>query len=346
MTDDNKKLTQIGEIGKYGLIERLTKNIRIKNNSSVYGIGDDAAVIDHARENIVTSVKVLNEGIHFSLVYFPFKHLGYKAVVSAISNIYAMNARPKQILLGISLTNRFSVEAVEAIYEGVKTACDTYGLDLVGGDTTSAMSGLSLSVTAIGSVRKEHLVYRHGAKPNDLICVSGNLGAAYLGLQLLERERAIFEENKEVQPDLTGHEYILSRQLKPEIRVEVIDKLQELALLPTSMIDITDGLASDLLHLCEQSNTGCKLMQENIPIDDETRDAAEEFHMEPTTCALNGGDDFEFLFTVPLDSYETVKNIAGISIIGHVTPRDDGRKLITVNNEAVTLTAPGWGSQE
>lgn len=340
MSTDKKKLTQIGEIGKFGLINRITKNLKTKNSSTVFGPGDDSAVINYEKMLTVTSLKVMNEGIDFNLVYFPLKHLGYKVVVSAISNIYAMNAVPRQLLTGISLSNRFSVEAVEELYHGIHTACDKYNLDLIGGDTKSSLSGLSISVNAFGDVTGEQLVYRKGAQPNDLLCISGNLGSAYLGLQLLEREKAIFEDNQEMQPDLTGHEYILSRQLKPEIRLEVLDKLIELKITPSAMIDVTDGLAQDLLQLCKSSDVGCKIYQDRIPIDKETQEAAEEFNLEPTTCALNGGEDYELLFTVPIGLFDKINKLSDVSIIGHVTPKNEGCQLITINNEAIEL-APG-----
>ncbi len=337
MLNEQKKLTQIGEIGESGLIDRITRKTILKNEGSIHGSGDDAAVIDCKSKQVVTSIKILNEGIHFSLVYFPLKHLGYKSVVASIANIFAMNATPRQILTGISLSNRFSVEAVEEIYDGIHMACSKYGVDLVGGETTSSSSGLSIAVTAIGEANPDHLVYRNGAGANDLICVTGNLGAAYLGLQVLERERAVFEGNNNVQPDLTGHEYILERQLKPELKIEVLEKLRELNAVPSAMIDISDGLAPDVLHLCEKSNVGCRIYQEKIPIDKETEKAAEEFNLEPTTCALNGGEDCEFLFTVPIDLFEKVKEISNVSVIGHITRHNEGCKLITINNEAIEL---------
>lgn len=337
MPADKKKLTQIGEIGKFGLIDRLTKSLNIKNSSTIFGPGDDSAVVNYENRLTVTSLKVMNEGIDFNLVYYPLKHLGYKAVVSAISNIYAMNAVPRQLLTGISLSNRFSVEAVEELYLGIHAACDKYNLDLIGGDTKSSLSGLSISVNALGDVTGENLVYRKGAQPNDLLCITGNLGAAYLGLQLLEREKAIFEDNKEMQPDLTGHEYILSRQLKPEIPLTVLDKLSELKITPSAMIDITDGLAQDLLQLCKSSNVGCKIYQDKIPIDKETQEAAGEFNLEPTTCALNGGEDYELMFTVPVGLFEIINELSDVSIIGHVTPKNEGCQLITINNEAIEL---------
>ena len=343
MSDEQKKLTQISEIGESGLIDRIIKKTVLKNEGSIHGSGDDAAVIDFKNNQVVTSVKILNEGIHFSLVYFPLKHLGYKAVVSSISNIYAMNATPRQILTGISLSNRFSVEAVEEIYDGIHMACNKYGIDLVGGETTSSSSGLSIAVTAIGGANSDHLVYRNGAGGNDLICVTGNLGAAYLGLQLLERERAVFEVNSNVQPDLTGHEYILERQLKPELKVEVLEKLHELNIVPTAMIDVSDGLAPDVLHLCEKSQVGCRIYQDKIPIDSETEKAAEEFNLESTTCALNGGEDYELLFTVPIDLFEKVKEISNVSVIGHIAPYNEGCKLITINNEAIELISAKGG---
>lgn len=345
MSDDKRKPTQIATIGEFGLINKLTAGLKSTNASTYLGVGDDAAVLNYGEKQIVTSMNVLNEGIHFNLVYFPLKHLGYKAVVSTISNIYAMNAIPRQMMVGISLSGKFSVEAIEELYTGIKAACQEYEMDLVGGDTNSSLTGLSICMAAYGESRKEQLVYRNGAQINDLICVSGDLGAAYLGLQLLERERAVYEENRQMQPELSGFEYILSRQLKPEARKDIINHLMEKKIQPTSMIDISDGLASDIMHICMSSGVGCTIYQDRIPIDTATQKAAEEFHLEPTTCALNGGDDFELLFTVPVKHYEDVKNVPGITIIGHVTSNEDGRKLVTINDEAVELVSKGWGEQ-
>jgi thiamine-monophosphate kinase len=337
----DKELTSIGE---FGLIRLLTKNIVLKNKSSVLGVGDDAAVLDLGNKQTVITTDMLTEGIHFNLVYTPLKHLGYKAVVVNLSDVYAMNAIPGQILVSIAISSKFTTEMVEELYEGIQMACKIYDIDLVGGDTTSSMTGLTISITAIGTVTKEQLVQRLGAKVNDLICVSGNLGAAYMGLQLLEREKRLFASGSQTQPDLTGYDYILERQLKPEARRDIIKTLAEKNILPTSMIDISDGLSSEILHLCDASGTGCRLHTDKIPIDQETLDMAKELNLEPVTISLNGGEDYELLFTVPLSDFEKINLMQGISIIGHMTAKDEGTCLVMPNGSLTRIQSMGWNS--
>jgi thiamine-monophosphate kinase len=336
-----KDLTKIGE---FGLIHLLTNKIKLVNNSSVYGVGDDAAILDMGDKLTVVTTDMLTEGIHFNLVYTPLKHLGYKAVIVNLSDIYAMNAIPTQILVSIGFSARFTTEMIEEIYEGVHLACKINGVDLVGGDTTSSLTGMTISITAIGAAPKGKIVYRSGAKENDLICVTGDLGGSYMGLQLLERELLIFEKSGIVQPELKGHDYILERQLKPEARRDIINLLAEKEILPTSMIDISDGLSSEILHICDSSGTGCKIYADKIPIATETLDMAEELNVEPTTIALNGGEDYELLFTVPLKDYDKISSIEGISILGHITQKTEGRHLVTANGSLVEISALGWNS--
>lgn len=333
------KITMFGE---NGLIHTLTDNFTIENKSTVSGVGNDASVIDNGDSYTLASTDLLLEGVHFNLTYFPLKHLGYKSVIRAISDIYAMNGKPAQILLGIGISKRFPQEAVVELYNGVALACKKYNIDLVGGDTTASLTGLTISITAIGSVKKEELITRGGAKVNDLICVTGDLGAAYIGLQILERERALFEEDKGIQPDLSGADYVIGRQVKPEVPIEMLDAIKKAGIQPTSMIDITNGLASDMMQICSSSGTGCKLYPERIPVDYETSKFAEEFSLEPLIPALNGGDDFEMLFTVPLAMHDKIKAIKGISIIGHVSDKEDGMYLVGDDGTSVQLTSPGW----
>ena len=342
---DPEKRTEIRELGEFGLIKHLTENIQLQNSSSKLGVGDDAAVLqfEEGLQTVITT-DLLIEGIHFDLMYVPLKHLGYKAVVVNLSDIYAMNGTPKQITVSIATSNRFSVEALDDLYEGIYFACKKYGVDLIGGDTSSSTKGLIISVTAIGECREENLTKRSGAKENDLLCVSGDLGGAYLGLQLLEREKRIYLENPEVQPNLEGQSYIVGRQLKPEARKDVIELLRSLNVKPTSMIDISDGLSSEILHLCEASRTGCRLYEEKIPIAEETYQMGMKFNIDPTTCALNGGEDYELLFTVDQDDYEKVKNNPDISIIGNITAKEKGTLLITKGNNIYPLTAQGWNA--
>ncbi len=337
-----EKAQDISEIGEFGLIDLITQNIALKHSTSLKGIGDDAAVLASNTENLVVTTDMLTEGIHFDLVYTPLRHLGYKAVVVNLSDVYAMNAQPQQVLVSIAVSSKFKVDMIEELYEGIKLACEFYKVDLVGGDTTSSLTGLTISVTAIGRVEPNRVVYRSGAKPNDLICVSGDLGAAYLGLQLLEREKRIFTETNSAQPDLTGFEYVLERHLKPEARRDIIEELRQRNLQPTSMIDISDGLSSELMHLCKQSESGCLVYLDKIPVAAEMQTAAEEFNFEPTTIALNGGEDYELLFTLPLSDYEKVQSWNKVSVIGHIVPPEQGRYLVAPDGSLLELKAMGW----
>ncbi len=338
--------TPIGKLGKFGLIDRLAGNVVISNKSTVTGIGDDAAIIDSNSELTLVSTDLFLEGIHFNLIYTPLKHLGYKAVIRGISDIYAMNGTPGQIMLALGLSSRFTVEQVEEIYEGVNLACEKYKVDLAGGDTTSSLTGLTISVTAIGTALKENLVRRNGAHPNDLICVTGDFGASYMGLQLLERERKLYEKDKTLQPDLSGYEYAVGRQLKPEFPSVVLKELEKAKILPTSMIDVSDGLASDLLHICKLSGTGCRIYSEKIPIDYETSKIAEEFNIDPIIPAMNGGEDYELLFTIPLTMLDKIKIIEQVKVIGHMTPSGSGNVLVGSGGSEIAISAQGWIPQQ
>lgn len=334
--------TELKDLGEFGLIDYLTKNIELKNQSSLVGIGDDAAVVYHKEGQMVISTDLLVEGIHFDLSYTPLKHLGYKSVIVNLSDIYAMNAKPTQITYSIAISNRFSVEAVNEIYNGVKLACEQYGVDLIGGDTTSSLKGLTISVTAIGNAPKDELVYRSGAKTGDLICVTGHLGGAYLGLQLLEREKQIFLEHPKMQPDLEDKSYIVGKLLKPEARADIYDFLKKVQLIPTSMIDISDGLSSDLFHICRQSKVGAFIEESAVPIAQETSLKALDFNLPPLTCALHGGEDYELLFTIdPIDA-EKIKYEMEIRIIGEIVAEKDGIKLHTTGGNIEDLMAQGW----
>ena len=336
------KRTEISSVGEFGLIERLTKEITLTNKESKTGAGDDAAILQFSNdEEVLVSTDLFMEGIHFDLTYFPLRHLGYKAVVANISDIYAMNGTPKQITVSLALSRKFCIEDVEELYAGIRLACQTYGIDIVGGDTTSSLTGLAISITAIGTAPKGTVVKRNGAKETDLICVTGNLGAAYMGLQLLEREK-IATAGKDIQPDFQGKEYILERQLKPEARREVIEKLREEGIKPTSMIDISDGLSSELMHICKQSGADCRIYEERIPIDYQTAIMAEELNLNVVTCALNGGEDFELLFTVPIADHEKVAAMKEVRIIGHIVSDSMGLALITRDGVEMELKAQGW----
>ncbi len=340
---DQQKRTDIATLGEFKLIEHLTETIEIKHSSTVKGIGDDAAVIRYERAETLVSTELLLEGIHFDLTYTPLRHLGYKAVVVAISDIYAMNATPHQILLAIGLSKRFCVEDLDELYAGVKAACERYEVDLAGGDTSASMTGLTIGITAIGEAPIDKIVYRSGGQKNDLLCLTGNLGAAYMGLQLLEREKRVFEGNNNKQPQLKGCEYILERHLKPEARKDIIDTMALNSIVPTAMIDISDGLASDALHLCKQSNCGVRIYLERLPISSETFKMAEEIGIDAVTAALNGGDDYELLFTVPVSMYEIIrKELQSVDIIGHLVDASEGNYLVTPDGQAVELTAQGW----
>ena len=337
-----KTITPLSEIGEFGLIDRLTSDIVHKHKNIIKGVGDDAAVLDFGEKCLVVTTDILTEGIHFNLIYTPLKHLGYKSVIVNISDIYAMNAEPKQILVSIALSDKFSLEAVEEIYSGIYLACEKYNIDLIGGDTTSSLTGMTISITALGEAVKEDIVYRSGAQVNDLICVSGDLGAAYMGLQLLEREKALFSENPENQPDFGGKDYILERQLKPEARGEIITLLKENKIRPTAMIDISDGLSSEILHICKNSGKGCRIYQDKIPVDATTSIMAREFNMEPVICALHGGEDYELLFTAPLSDYEKLIKLHQVHIIGNITEKREQALYITESGNAVEITAQGW----
>lgn len=346
MKESDKSQTPISKLGKFGLIERMTGQARIANKTTILGVGDDAAVINPGKNLMLVSNDLLLEGIHFNLIYTPLKHLGYKAVIRGISDIYAMNGTPDQILIALGISSRFSVEQIDEIYEGIYMACDKYNIDLAGGDTTSSLTGLTIGVTAIGTVEKDKLVKRSGAKPIDLICVTGDFGASYMGLQLLERERKLFIKEKVQEPDLTGYEYIIGRQLKPEFPVVVLTELHKAGIKPTSMIDVSDGLASDLLHICKLSGTGCRIFYSKIPIDHETALMAEEFKIDPIIPALNGGEDYELLFTVPPVLFETVQKIPSVKVIGHITAKGSGNFIVGDDGSEVEIKAQGWGNHE
>ena len=334
--------TEISSLGEFGLINHLTKNIKLKNKSSKYGVGDDAAVLSYPNSEILVATDILMEGVHFDLVYTPLMHLGYKSAIVNFSDIYAMNGTPKQITVTIALGKRFTVEDMEAFYAGVNLACEEHQVDIIGGDTTSSLTGLAISITCIGEANKEQIVYRNGARNTDLICVTGNLGAAFMGLQLLEREKEIFKGSDNPQPDFAGKEYILERQLRPRARKDIIEELKKTNILPTSMMDISDGLSSELIHICTQSNVGCRVFEENLPIDYQTALMAEEFNMNVTTCAMNGGEDYELLFTVPIGDHEKIVQIKDVRLIGHITESKLGTLLITRDNQEMELQAQGW----
>lgn len=339
----NDNRTEISDIGEFGLIDLLNRDIKIANSNTIRGIGDDAAVIDTGGDKyMVMTTDLLTEGVHFDLSYAPIRHLGYKAAVVNISDIAAMNAIPKQLLVSIGLSNRFSVEAVQALYEGIRSACENYKVDLVGGDTTTSASGLIISVTAIGEVIKDKVAYRSGARTNDIVCVTGDLGAAYMGLQVLEREKQVFLQNQEMKPELDKYDYIIGRLLKPEARTDVVYELADLGLVPTSMIDISDGLASELFHICKNSSAGVQIFEDKLPIDKQTYDTAGEFKIDPTTCALNGGEDYELLFTISQKDFEKIKNHPDIHFIGYVQSKEKGMNLVSKNENIVPLKAQGW----
>jgi thiamine-monophosphate kinase len=336
--------TEISSLGEFGLIDHLTKNIEIKNASSVLSVGDDAAIIDHFGKQTVVSTDLLIENIHFDLIYTPLLHLGYKSVVVNLSDIYAMNATPTQILVSIGFSNRFSLEALDEFYEGIYAACEKYGVDLVGGDTSSSQKGFIISVTAIGEVAPYKFVQRSTAKKGDLLCCSGDLGAAYLGLVFLEREKKIFLENPNIRPDLEGEKYVIGRMLKPEASKKTIDFFEQNEIVPTSMMDISDGLSSEILHICRQSGLGCLLYEEKIPIAEETRNAAYKFELDPTACALSGGEDYELLFTIRPEDYDKLVLNENISVIGYMTDPEEGKKILTKGGNKFDITAQGWNA--
>jgi thiamine-monophosphate kinase len=339
---ENKTNTPLSEYGEFGLIEHLTQKIKLKNASSVWGVGDDAAIIDVKNRLQVVSTDILVENIHFDLHYSPLKHIGYKAISSNLSDVAAMNAKPEQVLVSIAVSSRFTVEAVAEIYKGIYVCCERYSVDLVGGDTSSSASGLFINVTVLGYADENKITKRNTANENDLVCVSGDLGAAYMGLLVLEREKKVFLEDPKIQPDLESYSYILERQLKPEPRLDIIAELEKHNIIPTSMIDISDGLASEMLHLCKNSNKGCAIYENKIPVDPQTSHAALEFGIVPTVAALNGGEDYELLFTVKQSDYEKIQQIKNISVIGYIKDKNSGCSLITPNNTSIELTAQGW----
>lgn len=335
--------TELSTLGEFGLIDHLTRDIKIKNDSTRKGVGDDAAVLDYGSKKVLVSTDMLIQDIHFDLAYTPLRHLGYKAVAVNASDICAMNGVPKQITVSLALSNHFSVEGVEELYAGIYLACEHYGIDLVGGDTTSSKTGMCISITVLGEANEEDITYRNTAKANQLICVSGDFGAAYMGLQLLEREKSVFSDNAEyVQPDFVGFEYILERQLKPEARLDIVRLLKEKNIVPTAMIDVSDGLASEVMHICKDSGVGCNIYEDKVPIDYQTYKMAEELNMNATVCALSGGEDYELLFTAPVEDFERLTAMEGISVIGHTCPADEGCNMTTRDGNVFELKAQGW----
>lgn len=349
-------MTDISTLGEFGLIDRMTEGLELRNASTLRGVGDDCAVLQYSSEaadprRLLVTTDMLMEGIHFDLTYTPLKHLGYKAAMVNLSDVYAMNGTPRQLLVSIAVGRRFKVEHLDELYAGIRLACERHGVDIVGGDTTTSLTGLAISITCIGEAQAEDIVYRSGAKDTDLICVSGNLGAAYMGLQLMEREKRIFESQKSnpetaAQPDFSGREYLIERLLKPEARRDIIQRLHEAGIRPTSMMDISDGLSSEAMHICKQSHTGCRIYEERIPIDYQTAVTAEEFNMNVYTAALNGGEDYELLFTVPLTDHEKVEQLDDIKVIGHITCPELGAKLITRDGNEFDLKAQGWNPMQ
>ena len=340
----NKERTEISTLGEFGLIKHLTESFTLKNESTLKGVGDDAAILDYKDKQVLVTTDLLLEGVHFDLTYCPLMHLGYKSAIVNFSDIYAMNGQPKQITVSLGISKRFSIEDLDEIYAGIRLACEKYGVDLVGGDTSASLTGLTISITCIGEGEKGKVVQRNSAQNTDLFCVSGDLGAAYMGLLLLEREKNIFKGDESIQPDFAGKEYIIERQLKPEARKDIIEELEKNNILPTAMMDISDGLSSELLHICNQSGLGCRVYEDRIPIDYQTAVMAEEFNMNLTTAALNGGEDYELLFTVPLSANEIVQKIPGIKVIGHTTDKALGCRLITRQGDEIDLKAQGWNS--
>ncbi len=338
----NEERTELSNLGEFGLIDRIKQKFTIQNATSIKGIGDDAALLSAGEEVLLVSTDMLLEGVHFDLGYMPLQHLGYKAVAVNVSDIAAMNARPEQIVVSLAISNRFSLEAVDTLYEGIRAACESYKVDLVGGDTSSSVSGLVISITVIGRAAKNKVTQRSGANANDIICVTGDLGAAYIGLQVLEREKQVFLTNPEMQPDLEKYEYLVGRQLKPEARMDIVYELAERNCVPTSMIDISDGLASELLHLSKNSTLGVKIFEDKVPIDHDTYETAIEFNLDPITCALNGGEDYELLFTISPTDHEKVKNHPDIHFIGHMHPNANQNVMVTKQQTLVPLTAQGW----
>jgi len=341
---ENKERTDINELGEFGLIKHLTNNFKIRNDYSVKGVGDDAAVLDAKGKQTLVSTDLLLEGIHFDLAYVPLMHLGYKAVQVNLSDIYAMNGKASQITVSLGLSSKFPLEAVEEIYKGIELACNKFNIDLIGGDTSSSKQGLVISITSIGYADADKVTYRNGAQEHDLLCVSGDLGGAYVGLQILEREKLIYLENPQIQPDLEGKDYIIERQLKPEARMDIVALLEEMDIKPTSMIDVSDGLASEILHLAEQSDKGITIYEEKIPLDPMTYETARELGIDPTVCALSGGEDYELLFTITQEDYKKLKHDVDITVIGHVTDKNSGCKMVSKSNNVHELKAQGWNA--
>lgn len=344
LEDKNQERTSLAELGEFGLINHLTKHFKTQQSSTIKSIGDDAAVIENKDKQTLITSDLLIEGVHFDLSYMPLKHLGYKAVMVNLSDVYAMNGTAEQITVSIAVSNRFPLEALEELYAGIQLACDTYKVDLIGGDTTSSTKGMLISVTAIGSANKEDVVYRNGAKPTDLVVVSGDLGAAYLGLQVLEREKQVFQVNPQNQPDLDNYTYLIERQLKPEARKDIPKLLKELEIKPTAMIDISDGLSSEIMHICTQSKVGCKIYEEKLPLDPQVISASEEFNMDSTMIALSGGEDYELLFTLPISDFDKIKANPHLTVVGHITEENQGMSLVTRANQEMELKAQGWNS--
>lgn len=344
LEDKNPSKTSLSELGEFGLINHITKHFTINHKSSVKGVGDDAAVLDASELQTLVTTDLLVEGVHFDLSYMPLKHLGYKSVMVNLSDVYAMNGTAEQITVSLAVSNRFTLEAIEELYAGIQLACDTYKVDLIGGDTTSSTKGILISVTAIGKAIKEDVVYRDGAKETDLIVVSGDLGAAYLGLQVLEREKQVFQVNPNNQPDLDDYTYLIERQLKPEARKDIPELLKELEVKPTAMIDISDGLSSEIMHICSQSKVGCKVYEDKIPLDPQVISTCEEFDIDSTMVALSGGEDYELLFTVSIDDYDKIKANPHLTVIGHITEKNQGMNLVTRANQELELKAQGWNS--
>jgi len=341
--EQKETITPVSDFGEFGLIKLLTGTLKTNNGSTLKGVGDDAAVIGYSGdEAILASTDMYVEGVHFDLAYTPLLHLGYKCITASISDIYAMNGNAEQVLVSVALSSRFSVEALQEVYQGMRIACEKYKVDLVGGDTTSSKTGLVINITAIGRAKKDEVTYRNGAKPNDILCVSGDLGGAYVGLQVLEREKQVFLSNPDMQPELHDYSYVLQRQLRPEARKDVVEILAALHIKPTSMIDISDGLSSEILHLCDQSGTGCDLFEEKIPRDDNTYDTARSLNLDFTMCALNGGEDYELLFTISQADYEKIKNHPDFTLIGYMTEKESGANLITTSGNRYPLQAQGW----
>ncbi len=344
LEDKNTQKTSLAELGEFGLINHITKYFKVENSSTIKAIGDDAAVLDASEKQTLVTTDLLIEGVHFDLTYMPLKHLGYKAVMVNLSDVYAMNGVAEQVTVSIAVSNRFPLEAIEELYAGIQLACETYNVDLIGGDTTSSTKGILISVTAIGKADKDEIVYRNGAKETDLIVVTGDLGAAYLGLQVLEREKQVFKVDPNNQPDLDNYTYLIERQLKPEARKDVAGILKELEVKATSMIDISDGLSSEIMHICSQSKVGCKIYEEKLPLDPQVISTSEEFNMDSTMIALSGGEDYEILFTVPISNFDKIKDNPNFSIIGHITAENQGMNLVTRANQEIELKAQGWNA--